>query len=506
MIEFIKTPHGLSILVVVIFIVILQLYFYFKNKKSRNIFLLIFPVDVKKQTVIKKNGNNVEGLEASHHNKIWDVIINSINNYLSNNKGNIGGFHLIKDIVDRNCDAQEEEINSQVPVPLYLGLVGTMAGILIGIAFLVFTGGLNGLLNNTNNNGAEGVEALLGGVALAMLSSIVGIILTTRGTLRFKSEKVKVEADKNTFLSWMYAELLPELLDDTANVLQKMTQDLSNFNKTFSENNVQFTSSLAKVADTSEKQAELIQLISQLRDKDITQNNLALLNKLIEVSKHIGTLGADLQSVNIYTESLHHILRGISDYFKAEREQIEQRKDTFNNSLKEISNVIAQQLPELFNQADLKVRNALEEFNKNFLQSLKIIQESLDGQILSFNSKLEQQQTALQATLDKQHETLLKSVDEQQKAFVEKLQNTSKLVDELNNIGDKIASITRLEQAIREQNGKLDKLAVNIKELAQKAGGSTIVFTIPKWIKIVAILSFGILTLSGITYLFTIIF
>ena len=60
-----------------------------------------------------------------------------MNNYLDNNKSAVSDFHLMKDIVDRNCDAKEEEIQTQIPVPLYLGLIGTMSGILIGVGFLV---------------------------------------------------------------------------------------------------------------------------------------------------------------------------------------------------------------------------------------------------------------------------------------------------------------------------------------------------------------------------------
>ena len=37
----------------------------------------------------------------------------------------------MKDVVERYCDADEEEITTQQPIPLYLGLMGTMVGIII---------------------------------------------------------------------------------------------------------------------------------------------------------------------------------------------------------------------------------------------------------------------------------------------------------------------------------------------------------------------------------------
>ena len=78
MIEFLLTPHGLSILAVVAIIVILQISYYIKNKKSRKTFLNIFPISITNETNIKKDGKNVEGLETTHKNTIWEVIIESI--------------------------------------------------------------------------------------------------------------------------------------------------------------------------------------------------------------------------------------------------------------------------------------------------------------------------------------------------------------------------------------------------------------------------------------------
>lgn len=450
MIEFLISPHGLAILSVVAIIVAFQFYHYNKNKISRKIFLGVFPSDIAKETSIIKYGNNVDGLETTHRNKIWYVIIKSINKYLSNNKGSVTDFHLIKDIVDRNCDAQEEEIHTQIPVPLYLGLVGTMAGILIGVAFLVFSGDLNNLLTSETDSSADGVEALLGGVALAMISSIIGIVLTTAGTLRVKNEKITVEERKNDFLSWMQAELLPELSNDTASALQKMTQNLSDFNRTFSENNAQFTASIAKIADTSDKQAELITLISQLQDKRITVKNL----ELLKVLEH---WIVNLAYIKDYNDILLANSVKIIECFQEEKKQLEQRKTL---------------LAEAINKSDANSQFALEEFNKNFNSTLQKTQESIESRISEIDVVLNTQQETLKTAFEKQNGALLQSIDEQQKLLQEKLKSTTKFVEELNKIGDKIASITKLEQTMREQNGKIGELIKRIDELANaKATG-----------------------------------
>lgn len=475
MIDFLLTPHGISILLVVTFIVVLQIIYYIKNKKGRRTFLESFPHNIAKSTNIRKDKNNVEGLETKHKNPIWDMIIDSINKYLSNNIGSVSDFHLIKDIVDRNCDAQEDEINTKIPVPLYLGLAGTMAGILIGVSFLVFSGSLNSLLSNESGSSTQGIEALLGGVALAMISSIFGIILTTRGTLRVQSEKVIVERNKNGFLSWMQAELLPELSNDTANVLQKMTQDLSDFNRTFATNNAQFTTTLSKVSDTSEKQAELINLIAQLQDKKLSVKNLELLDVL---EKWI----ANLQNIKDYNEVLLNHTLEISNYFKIEREQIEQRKTL---------------LAETLNKADSNSKAALEAFNNNFNSLLQKTQETIERKISEIDDTLKTQQEMLKTALLSQNETIIQSIENQQKVLLDKLQGTTNFVEELNKIGDKIASITRLEDSMKESNGRLSELISGINELARaKTTGEFNVVAkfpqLPAWHKIGIYMAVGL--------------
>ncbi|QLH47786.1 MAG: hypothetical protein HWD58_20570 [Bacteroidota bacterium] len=60
-------------------------------------------------------------------NVIFDEILLAVNVYLLRNKGAATDFNLIKDVVERNLDMEEEDISHTVTVPLYLGLMGTMS-------------------------------------------------------------------------------------------------------------------------------------------------------------------------------------------------------------------------------------------------------------------------------------------------------------------------------------------------------------------------------------------
>lgn len=70
---------------------------------------------------------------------------------------------------------KREEIHSQLPMPLYLGLMGTMLGIITGIGGIALKSGDG--FNNFINNPSESIGILMGGVAIAMIASLIGIFL-----------------------------------------------------------------------------------------------------------------------------------------------------------------------------------------------------------------------------------------------------------------------------------------------------------------------------------------
>lgn len=410
----------------------------------------------------------------NNSNESFAKISNSINEYLSANKGAVSDFHLMKDIVDRNCDTKEEEINTQVPVPLYLGLVGTMGGILVGIGYLWISGGLTDLLNAGNgNSGADGVEALLGGVALAMISSILGILFTTFGSMKAKIAKAEVESNKHIFLSWIQAKLLPNLTNDTVQTLEKMSQNLTVFNNTFSDNTSNLGEALAKVNESYRLQTQLIDAVNKIQEGRTAATNLALLSKLIESSEQIGKLAEYLHNTNDYlnnvktlndkldaSEQRMAMLEGMGKFFKDEISQIDQRKEA-------ISKIVG--------TVDAKLQEALDKLTDN---------------------------TAVQI------EEYKKMLGKQQDVLQQKLPEIDILVDELRKLSAIKDSISKFENAMHSQNSKLDNLVNAIHKLANaKTEGVSLLkndFEPPRplWQRI---LIWSISSIGGLLLLFLII-
>lgn len=445
--------------------------FCFENKEEERGAHPSFDASAAKKALLE-HSSTLQGVRSTHRNPIFNEIKEAINNYLSNNKGSVSDFHLMKDIVDRNCDAKEDEINTQIPVPLYLGLMGTMAGILIGIGYLWVSGDLSALLNSGNgNSGADGVEALLGGVALAMISSILGILLTTLGSMKAKDAKAEEEKNKHVFLSWMQAAMLPNLTNDTAQTLERMSTNLVNFNKTFSSNTKELGTTLQQVNEATKLQKQLLEAVEKLADKNISKQNLDLYNALRNSSQEIATLGAFLRDSNQYLAQVRDLndkldrnenrtkaIEEMAVFFKDEIEQINQRKEAINRAVGEVDS----RLEETF-------RRLTDDTNSN---------------IEAFQQALGKQQDALQ----------------------KKLNETHVIVEELRNLSSIKESISKFERATAEQNRRIDKLADEIIKLAEaKSGSGRIQIKVPIWLKIVSIGSMIIVSITCIIYVLRIV-
>ena len=123
------------------------------RKKLRNIFPKSFADSVIAEHNEEENTVWIKLLKSDSESKIFVKIVESINYYLLKNRG-ATDYAILKDITDRNCDSLEDEIDSTTAVPIYIGLCGTVLGIVFGVAILAFGGGLDQLLSADTLNGA----------------------------------------------------------------------------------------------------------------------------------------------------------------------------------------------------------------------------------------------------------------------------------------------------------------------------------------------------------------
>ena len=377
---------------IVVVIIALQIFFFVKNVLRMREYKQIFSEESSWGIAHNPETKFVSGIYG-RGNKVFESIKDSINKYLENNSGSVIDFSLLKDAVDRHCDSVENDINTLTPTPLYCGLAGTMAGVIVGLSSLLTTGSITALLSSGSGNfgtAAEGVNDLLSGVAWAMLASIMGILLTTIASLLFKRYKLQGESGKNTFLAWLQAKLLPELPSDTSDALNRLVKNLNRFNNTFAENTSSLRGALREVNESYRIQGDIIKAVHDMDVMKMAKANVRVLEELKECTDKLEQFNEYLDDIHGYTDAIHtfttqfeqeanrlHVLEEIQQFFmrhKAEiakdsadvdvalRNALRTLKETASSNTSDLNSTLVQQAEE-FKRIIAEERESFERLN-----------------------------------------------------------------------------------------------------------------------------------------------
>lgn len=397
-------------------------------------------------------------------NKILDRILSSINKYLNNNRANVIDFNILRDTVDRNCESIEEDIEKQTPIPLYLGLMGTMAGIIIGILSMWIKGAVDAFLEPgpaAASIAAEGLSALLSCVAFAMLASIVGLILTTYSSYYFKNCKLQIESHKNDFLTWMQSNLLPVLATDTNDVLVGITNNLVQFNRTFAQNTGNLRDAFESINVSYEEQRELLHQVQSMNLPQIIRVLGTNITQLSEFNQYLASVQGYTQQIEQFRLLFHQeesrlgILEDIHKFFQEELTQIEQRKVEINREISDVDEAIRQSFRNLSasidaNKAD--VQHSMSDINNAMINSLSELKISANNQIAEFKIALSKISEEFSSVLKQQQQTFLQMDSDFRTRLISQIEKTPDKLQHIETLSSSM--LDKFESMI----GKLDVL------------------------------------------------
>ena len=438
--------HYIIIIVAVIIIIILQVTSLIGTLKRMKFYSRIFgekkafEYSLVVDSTGRTNGFAVES--GSNDNPYFNRINSSINNYVKNNESI--DFQLLKDTVDANCDSVEEDIHTQIPIPLYLGLAGTMLGIIVGVGYLWVSGDLDSLLSVNKNaqatNNTEGIVVLLGGVAIAMICSIVGLSMTTYCTYRFKGCRLTIEQRKSDLYTWLQQHLLPEVATDDLQAIGKISRSLQNFNTTFKQHTDAFAKTLASVQTIMSQQRELAKSVAQMgQDANaMASANAIAASRLEQSGEKLGQFADYLDSINGYVDEVH-------------------------------------KFTENFKEENLRL-GALEEIRDFFLNEKKEIERrnnSMSAKVGKFDDAFQKAMQDLRASMAEENKELQKLVGQRTVAFEEGINEQKKLFDTANQeiLAEFKQQINTLPQAVHAINS-LQNLPSQIQALVDNVDSS----------------------------------
>ena len=486
---------------IVIIIILWQIKSFFDNQARIRRLRSLFPENGN-LNINDSDGTKTILVQDSDATEDFQSTIEDINAYLKKNQNKTTDYHIIKEIVSRNSQDAEEEVDTMLSAPLYLGLMATIAGVAIGVVFFALKDLDKLLAGDTLQTG--GIKTLLIDIGIAMIASLLGVLFTKLSTSSFKSARSVMSRNKNTFLSWIQTELMPNLSDDLTGALIKMTQDLNQFNSTFAANTKELKDTLALVTDSYKGQVKILDSIEKLKVTKIATANIEVYDKLQGCTDEIEKLFEHLGKSEYYINSVVALNKQIGSieertrvfeevglYFKNEIEYVKDRQGLMRQQISSLDSVLQEAMSNLgesvghgisdlstvFQRQNQSVQSLIEEQQNSLIESLSqqriIINQKMDEMsdpfaglkdtfaeigtqtrqgIDSISNAFEQQNQAIAQMLSYQRESMEKEIVEH-RALLEKSLN--EIPSQFSSLSQMSQSVNKLASVMRDQQERM---------------------------------------------------
>lgn len=418
--------------------------------------------------------------------------LDDINSYLAKNKNKTFDYHILKEIVDRNSQSLDDEVDTMLSTPLYLGLIATIFGIAFGIVAFAWKD-LANLLSGTNMN-SEGIKILLTDVGIAMTASLFGVFFTKQSTSHFNKARTDMAKYKNRFLTWIQTDLMSKLSDDITGAILKMTNDLNEFNRTFAYNTKELKETLATVNSNYDAQVKLLQAIDRIKITKIAKANIEVYDRLEGCTEELEKLFTILSDSESYVDKVTQLnqqlgsieertrlFEELGNYFKTEIEYVKDRQGMMRQQMSSLDSVLQdaldnmgtslgtslQNLTAVFQRQNQGVQQLIEEQQNTLADSLRLQQTAINekiGQIDNpfaglketfaqgiegINAAFIEQNTAIKEMLTQQNQTFEEALKTQQEAILQKLKDAPSQLQALSDIAKAVerlnSNISRLD-------------------------------------------------------------
>lgn len=494
--------------IVVAFIVVLQVIAFFKNLSIIGKLRALFPNT--NTLSLHKESNTIE---CSLNHAEFEGTLHDINGYLNENQNTSADYQIIKEIVERDSQRIEEDVDTMLSTPLYLGLMATILGAAIGVVSFAWTD-LGTLLTGTNIQ-VEGIKTLLTDIGIAMIASFLGVMFTAISTSKYKEARGEMLKMKNKFLSWIQTKVMPNMSDNLTGALTKMANDLNNFNSTFAENTKELKETLSQVTDNYDNQVKLLDAIDKIKIAKIAKANVEVYDKLQGCTEELERLFEHLGNSEEYIaqvvklnsrlgdiEDRTRLSEELGNYFKSEIEYVQDRQGMMRQQMSSLDSVVQDaldnlgtslagsisNLTEVFQKQNQQVQIRIEEQQESLSKALedqrvainnkiaeindpfgglkdtfKEVEEQSRQGIESISSTFETQNTAIKEMLAAQKELLENEISTQRESLKLQFANVPSQMNELAKVMEKLnQTILTQQQKIDEQGNAIQTLASSI--------------------------------------------
>lgn len=227
-------------------------------------------------------------------------LIDDINAYIKKSKGTVA-FSIIQNKTERRISMLYEIATSKLSFPTHIGLMGTFAGVFIGlIMFLIGTMAVGGITDSS-------IQSLITGVLVSMATSCCGIWLLILSHRLASEATNQIDHDKNDFYEWVQNELMPTVDVSMVEAIGKLHETIDKFEPTFSCVISQFKGAFKDVTNAFGTEfRKSVQVVASA--VDTMGKNMDKVNKNI-----------DLQSNLLDTLKSNQLVRGMDSFVEASK-------------------------------------------------------------------------------------------------------------------------------------------------------------------------------------------
>lgn len=419
------------IIIIVVIVVWIQIVFFLKTTLGIRALKNLYP-SASTLGVFKENGTQVISINTKKTLKEFLSIINSTNSYLRENQGTID-FYVIQNLSERVSASKESEVASGIQIPLYVGLMGTFIGVGVGL----FSLNILGIYSE------EGINFFLWGVVIAMMTSFVGLLLSTIAYYNFSHAIKCRDHNKNKYYTFVQTKLLPGMGSNIVDALGRLKGTLDNFNTVFSDNIgninnivVNLAENMQTIADGIGTQKEILNELYSSKYQDLIKINLATFERS---EKILPTMDDFVQK----QKDLNNVMANNSQFI-ANMHKLLDRVSTFENSINTLGESInesqllgSRQLNLVQKHLDdLEQKQSLVENYTN--QSNEVVEEYLKANLKNIRSLVNNFETAIKNAFE---------FTNQESPF-QKLTNLEVISEEIKRLNETLSSYAQKEDDI----------------------------------------------------------
>lgn len=154
-------------------------------------------------------------------------LIGDINAYIGKSKGTVA-FSIIQNKTERRISMLYEMATSKLSFPTHIGLMGTFAGVFLGLVMFLVGTLFSGEITDST------IQSLITGILVSMITSFFGILLLILSHKNASAVSNQVDVDKNEFYEWIQNELMPSVDVTMVEAIGKLHETIDKFEPSFS--------------------------------------------------------------------------------------------------------------------------------------------------------------------------------------------------------------------------------------------------------------------------------